>query len=136
MKNFEKFFAKIWNFIYVSTPILLRWKKWSQQKILFECSFIAQNPFQTILGLWKTLKNFRKFFWIILFVSTPIQHRWKKWSQQKITFECSFIEQNPFQTILGLWKTLKIFRKKFWNFWKFLGFWCLISDFYVFTKKI
>ena len=136
MKNFEKFFAKIWDFIYVSTPILLRWKKWSQQKILFECSFIAQNPFQTILGLWKTLKNFRKFFWIILFVSTPIQHRWKKWSQQKITFECSFIEQNPFQTILGLWKTLKIFRKKFWNFWKFLGFWCLISDFYVFTKKI
>ena len=32
---------------------------------------------------------------------------------KKITFECSFIAQNPFQTILGLQKILKIFFKKF-----------------------
>ena len=38
-------------------PYFIGEKKWSQQKITFECSFIVQNPFQTILGLWKTLKN-------------------------------------------------------------------------------
>ena len=32
---------------------------------------------------------------------------------KKITFECSFIAQNPFQTILGLQKIFKIFFKKF-----------------------
>ena len=66
LKNFEKFFPKIWNF-YVSTPWLHRWKKWSQQKITFECSFIAQNPFQTILGLRKILKNFSQKFEIFMF---------------------------------------------------------------------
>ena len=147
------------------------------------CSFIAQNPFQTIIGLRKILQFFsQKFenflcfdpytawlkkrkstknhFWV-LFHSEKSDHFstsknfgfffskiWnfcmfrpphcigkKKWSQQKIPFECSFIEQNPLQTILGLWKTRKNFRKKFWNFWKILGFWCLISDFLCFHQK-
>ena len=34
----------------------------SQQKISFECSFIAQNPFQTILGLWKTFEKIFEIF--------------------------------------------------------------------------
>ena len=94
------------------TPYCIGEKKWSQQKITFECSFIAQNPFQTILEHGKTLKHFRKFF-NFLYVSNPILHRWKKWSQQKITFECSLIAQNPFQTILEHGKTLKHLRKIF-----------------------
>ena len=57
LKNFEKFFKNL--SFFVLTPILLRWKKWSQQKIIFECSFIAQNPFHAISGLWKILKIFR-----------------------------------------------------------------------------
>ena len=43
----------------------------------------------------------------------------KKWNQQKIVFECSFIVQNQFQTILGLWKILKIFFQKIRNFYMF-----------------
>ena len=82
-KNFENFFQKNRNF-YVSTPILLRWKKWSQQKITFECFFIAQNPFQTILGLWKTLKNFRKNFWI--FSQSRTKHEFKTTKTQFPSF--------------------------------------------------
>ena len=110
-------------------PTLLGWTNWSQQKITFDCSFIVQNPFQAFLGLWKTLKNFRKIFWSFLFISTPIIIGEKKWSQQKISFECSFIVQNPFQTVLGLWKVFEIFE----NFRLLVSY---IRFFYVFTKKI
>ena len=136
--------------------------KMKSTKIFFECFFLAQNPFQTILGLRKILEFFsQKFeifvcfdplycmgekmkltknhFWVLfhsaesipdhfstqknfgiffskIFMFRPLCYLGeKKWSQQKIAFECSFIAQNPFQTILGLWKTLKKFRKSFWN---------------------
>ena len=93
-------------------PYFIGEKKWSQQKITFECSLIAQNPFQTH---FRTLKNFENFFQKIrhFYVSALYYLGEKKWSQQKITFECSFIAQNPFQTILVLQKILKIFFKKF-----------------------
>ena len=105
ISNHFKTLKKFWIFF------LKKSEKWNQQKILFECSFIAQNSFQTILGLWKTLKNFRKEIWNFC-VSTPILHRWKKWSQQKIIFGCSVIVQNPVQTILGL-RTILEFSQKF-----------------------
>ena len=111
LKNFGIFFLKFKIFI-CWPPYCLDEEKWTQQKILFECSFIAQNSFQTILGLWKTLKIFRKKIWNFC-VSTPILHRWKKWSQQKIIFGCSVIVQNPVQTILGLRTTLEFFSQKF-----------------------
>ena len=38
-------------------------KKQSQQKIILECSFIAQNPIKTILELRKTGKFLEKTFW-------------------------------------------------------------------------
>ena len=66
-KNFGIFFSKSWNFCMFQPLYCLDEKKWSQQKIIFECFFIAQNPFQTILGLWKTLKHFRKIFEIFVF---------------------------------------------------------------------
>ena len=60
-KIFEKFFSKIKIFFMFRPLYFIGEKKWSQQKITFECSFIVQNPFQTILGLWKILKIFKKF---------------------------------------------------------------------------
>ena len=94
-KNFENF-QKIWNF-YVSTPILLRWKKWSQQKIIFECSFIAQNPFQTILGLWKFFKFFRKKFLKILKFFPSLTPYRKIFS----SIENEFIPSSNWGTALG-----------------------------------
>ena len=39
-----------------------------------------------------------------------------KMKSTKITFQCSFIAQNPFQTILGLRKILAFFSQEFENF--------------------
>ena len=47
-------------------PYCIGAKKLSRQKFTFECSFIAQNPFQTILGLQKTLNNFSQKFEIFV----------------------------------------------------------------------
>ena len=92
-----------------SCPIWLN--KIKSPKIIFESSFIAKNPFHAILGLQKIFLIFFRKITKFLYVSTPKLHSWIKWSQQKITFECSFIAQIPFQTILGLRKIFEIFKK-------------------------
>ena len=53
------FFEKL-NFFTVSTPILHKWEKWSQQKITFECSLTVQKPFQTILRIQFFFITFKK----------------------------------------------------------------------------
>ena len=132
-KNFGIFFSKIWNFVFQTLYCI--GEKSEINKKSFLVLFYSAKP---ISYNFRTLKNFENFsskIWNFC-VSTPILHRWKRWSQQKITFECSFIAQNPFQTILGLWKTLKNFRKNFSNFWNFLASGVLYWIFYVFTKNI
>ena len=62
LENFEKFWKKFLNFCVFRPLYCIGEKSEVDKKITFECSFIAQNPFQTILGLWKTLKNFGKNF--------------------------------------------------------------------------
>ena len=64
-------FSRKFKFFYMCWPsYCLDEEKWTQQKILFECSFIAQNLFQTILGLWTILEFFSQKFKIFVF-STP-----------------------------------------------------------------
>ena len=70
------------------------------KKMTFECSFIAQNPFQTILEHRKTLKHFQKFF-NFLYVSNPILHRWKKVKSTKNHFWVLFHSLRPYRKIFS-----------------------------------
>ena len=76
------------------------------------------QPFHIILNICKSIVN-KNCFWLLfdLFETTSETEFFRSYlveqmkSTKKIRFECSFIAQNPFQTILGLFKIFEKFSK-------------------------
>ena len=72
--------------------------------------FYLANSFSCHFWTPKNFRFFSQSFEIFLGFE-PIVHRWKKCSRQKMTFECLFTAQIPFQTISGLRKMLEFYLK-------------------------
>ena len=105
--NFSSFFFQKIHFVLLfRPPIRHTWEKWREQKIIFQCSSIVQNPFQTILRFQNFFKFFQKINFFYCF--KPYIAKVRNMRSEKNHFYCSFKVQNPFQTNL-----------RFKNFFKF-----------------
>ena len=77
--------------------------------VLFHSAKSISNHFRTIKNFGIYFSKVQNFFmcWPQYFLGEG------KWTQQKNTYDCSFIAQNPFHTNLELRKILEFFSQKF-----------------------
>ena len=95
-------------------PYLVEQKKFPKNHfwVLFYRAKSIWYNFRTSKNFGFFSQNF-SFFWIFLkCFDPPYCQNEKKWSQQKMTYECTFIAQNSFQTFWGLQKVWILFFKK------------------------
>ena len=102
-KLFQVFFWKI-NFFHSFEPYAAKVKNVKSEKKSFLALFYSAKSNTHYF----TISSFFRFFFTL---STPILHKWEKWSPQKLTFECYLTVQEQFQTILGI----QIFFKTWWK---------------------